>query len=113
MYFNILLIYCCLHAGTPRPKQSDLHVSNPTTITVQKIYRSTIDESHSIVQQLTEAGYTLEQSIEAVRLHKTLGAAMDYLDAKNTSDDSEDENIPEEQLFEGNYLEGTMHMEER
>ena len=52
-----------------------------------------------------EAGYTLELSIEAVHLCGKLGPAMDYLDAKDISDDDEDNSVPGEQLFKVKTLE--------
>ena len=38
-----------------------------------------VDEYHPTVQQLLEAGYDVEQSIEAVEHHENLEGAMDYL----------------------------------
>ena len=38
-----------------------------------------VDESHSTVQQLVEAGFSVKQSIDAVEHHEGLEEAMDYL----------------------------------
>ena len=38
-----------------------------------------VDEYHPIVQQLLEAGYDVQQSIEAVERHESLERAMNYL----------------------------------
>ena len=92
-------------SGTPRPKGIKGSKLGSTPIKLEKIYRCVVDELNPIVQQLLEAGYTLEESIEAVHLYGTLGPAMDYLDAKDMSGDDDDNSVPGEQLFQVNTLE--------
>ena len=43
------------------------------------VYKQLVDEFHPNVQELGEAGYSMEQSIEAVEQHEGLEGAMDYL----------------------------------
>ena len=51
------------------------------------IYKQVINESHSIVQQLLEAEYEVDESIEAVQLFGSLDKAMDYLARKDGGDE--------------------------
>lgn len=41
--------------------------------------KEAVDEYHPTVQQLVDAGYNVEQSINAVEHHEGLEEAMDYL----------------------------------
>ena len=49
------------------------------TATIHVIQKQPVDEFHSNVQKLVEAGYSVEQSIEAVEHHDGLKESMDYL----------------------------------
>lgn len=46
---------------------------------IRIVYKQLVDEFHPIVQELGKAGYSLEQSIEAVKQNDELEGAMDYL----------------------------------
>lgn len=46
---------------------------------IKRTVRDTIDENHSVVKNLVSAGYTVEQSINAVENCGTLEGALDYL----------------------------------
>ena len=48
-------------------------------IEIHVTQKQPVDEYHPTVQQLLEAGYDVEQSIEAVEHHESLEGAMDYL----------------------------------
>lgn len=63
---------------------------------IKRAVRDTIDENHPIVLNLVSAGYTVEQSINAVENCGTLEGALDYL---GTIDMDEEEG----ELFPSNY----------
>ena len=48
-------------------------------IEIHVIQKQPVDKYHPTVQQLIEAGYDVEQSIEAVEHRENLEGAMDYL----------------------------------
>lgn len=62
-------------------------VSPTVSPRIQTVVRQAIDQSHPVVQKLLEADYGLEESIEAFERFGELGAAMDYLDSKDDSDE--------------------------
>ena len=67
-----------LSPGTPRPvgiRQVEVQPQLP------------IDRNHPVVQQLCSAGYTEEQSMEAVERFETLEGAMDYLMTQGDEDE--------------------------
>ena len=49
------------------------------TIEICVTQKQPVDEFHPTVQELVEAGYSLEKCIEAVECHQGLEGAMDYL----------------------------------
>ena len=69
-------------SAPPKPKEKEpstpgLHHSPRVEIHVTQ--KQPVDEYHPTVQQLLEAGYDVEQSIEAVEHQDSLEGAMDYL----------------------------------
>ena len=71
------------------------------------VYKQLVDEFHPIVQELNEAGYSVEQSIEAVEQHEELERAMDYLlnleeegEIIQTSTSDEEHQYQEERVVE-------------
>jgi len=48
-------------------------------VEVHVTQKQPVDEDHPTVQELVEAGYNIEQSIEAVEHSEKLEEAMDYL----------------------------------
>lgn len=48
-------------------------------IEIEEAFREAVDEDHSVVKDLVLAGYSLEQSIDAVENYGTLDAALEYL----------------------------------
>ena len=71
------------------------------------VYKQLVDEFHPIVQELNEAGYSVEQSIEAVEQHEELERAMDYLlnleeegETIQTSTSDEEDQYQEERVVE-------------
>ena len=48
-------------------------------VKIHTVYKQPVDEFHPTVQELVEAGYDVEQSIEAVEHNESLEGAMDYL----------------------------------
>ncbi len=63
-------------------------------VTVESEMPEQVDEHHSVVQDLVSAGYTVEQSIDAVEKYETLDAAMEYLDQQVLDEDVERDLIP-------------------
>lgn len=69
--------------------------SNFEIITVESEMQEPVDDNHSAVQALVDAGYDVEQSIDAVEKYETVGAAMEYLDQQVlANDDNEKDLIP-------------------
>ena len=71
-------------ATSKSPKQkkkepSTLSLDRSPRIGIYVIQKQPVDEYHPTVQQLLEAGYDVEQSIEAVEHNESLEGAMDYL----------------------------------
>ena len=54
---------------------------------IKIVKRLAIDQSHPVVQELIDADYSLEESIDAVERFGKLGPAMDYLDRKDDSNE--------------------------
>ena len=50
-----------------------------------------LDENNSIIQDLMNAGYSLEKSINAVKKCETLNAAFDYLQGEDDDTKGEEE----------------------
>lgn len=67
--------------------------NSPVTVhrEVKVVYKPIVNESHPVVQQLTDEEYDLDASIEAVRLFGTLEKAMDYLAKKDTESGDDEE----------------------
>ncbi len=61
---------------------------------VESEMQEQVDENHPVVQDLVSAGYTVEQSIDAVEKYEILDAAMDYLDQQALDEDDEKDLIP-------------------
>lgn len=61
---------------------------------IEKAAKEAIDENNAIVADLVSAGYTLEQSIDAVDRYGTLEAALDHLGEEDGEEDDEPEVIP-------------------
>ena len=72
-----------LHTATstpPKLKGPPFPSSDRTPrIEIHVTQKQPVDEFDPTVQKLVEAGYSLEQSIEAVEHHEELEGAMDYL----------------------------------
>ena len=64
--------------------------SPPTNLSLKIIVRQLVDESHPVVQQLLEADFDLDKSIDAVQQHGELGPAMDYIIATKDGSDEGD-----------------------
>lgn len=47
---------------------------------MQSAIQEPVDENNSVVKELVAAGYSVEQSIEAVEKRETLDAALGYLE---------------------------------
>lgn len=81
--------------GSQETKVCPMQVSTSfDIITVESEMQEPVDENHAIVQDLLSAGYSLEQSIEAVERCETLEAAMAYLDQQILDEDTERDVIP-------------------
>ena len=65
------------HKPKKEPSTPGLHHSPRVEIHVTQ--KELVDEYHPTVQQLLDAGYDVQQSIEAVERHETLERAMNYL----------------------------------
>ena len=55
-----------------------------------------VDEHHSAVIKLIEAGYPMNESIRAIEVYKEPVRAMDYLDSMDTESDEEEANSTNE-----------------
>ena len=66
--------------------------SGPRIIMIEKTAEETVDENNPIVLDLVSAGYTVEQSIDAVEKYRTLEAALNYLE---TGGEVEEEGEPD------------------
>ena len=71
------------------------------------VYKQLVDEFHPIVQELGEAGYSVEESIDAVEQYEGLEGAMDYLlnleeegEIIQTSTSDEEHQYQEERVVE-------------
>ena len=76
-------LYTATSKPTP-PKPKEKEPSTPgldrsPRVEIHITQKQPVDEYHPTVQQLLEAGYDVEQSIEAVEHHDSLERAMDYL----------------------------------
>ena len=63
-------------------------------ITMQSEMQEPVDEDHATVKELVSAGYTVDQSIDAVEKFDTLDSAMEYLDQQVLDEDDEQDLIP-------------------
>jgi hypothetical protein len=61
----------------------------PEITRIERAAREKVDENNSMVQDLVNAGYAMEKSIDAVDRYPTVKAAMEYLD-KMEDDEDED-----------------------
>ena len=65
---------------SPKPSESSAPRTGHTPSNeVHVTQKQLVDEDHPTVQELVEAGYNVEQSIEAVEHYERLEEAMDYL----------------------------------
>lgn len=55
--------------------------------TIESVMQEPIDEDHPIVQDLVSAGYSVEESIDAVERCETLEEALAYLERKAYEED--------------------------
>ena len=81
-YISLLLtVYIAVSVTPKSPKLGE--PSTPRTdhsqVEVHVTQKQPVDEDHPTVQELVEAGYNVEQSIEAVEHSEKLEEAMDYL----------------------------------
>lgn len=81
--FSSILSHTVLHAATSTPPKlkgtpfpSSAHTPR---IEIHVTQKQPVDEFDPTVQELVEAGYSMEQSIEAVEHHEDVMGAMDYL----------------------------------
>ena len=73
-------MYTASKSTPPRQKEpSTPSLDRSPRIEIHVTQKQPVDEYHPTVQQLLEAGYDVEQSIEAVEYHEVLEGAMDYL----------------------------------
>ena len=69
-----------------------VHPAHAPEITrIERAAREKVDENNSMVQSLVNAGYALEQSIDAVDRYPTVKAAMEYLDKMEDDEDEDKE----------------------
>jgi hypothetical protein len=87
-YFTLLCV------GSAVPASSPQAASDPRIVVVEKASRELVDENNAIVKDLVSAGYTVEQSIEAVDTYETLEAALDYLEMGEEEEEGEHGVIP-------------------
>lgn len=66
---------------------------------IEAATRDTIDENHFVVKDLVSAGFSAEQSIDAVEKYGTLEAALSYLEV----DDMEEEEEVGKELFSSTH----------
>ena len=52
-----------------------------------------VDEHHPVVKDLISAGYTVQQSIEAVEKCETLDASLNYIELLAVEDDDDEEEV--------------------
>ena len=65
---------------TPKQKEpSTPSLDRSPRVEIHVTQKQPVEEYHPLVQQLLEAGYDVEQSIEAVEHHESIEGAMDYL----------------------------------
>lgn len=72
---------------------TDLSNSKRTSSGIRRIEKGItepVDESNSAVIELVKAGYTLEQSVEAVEKHRTLEASLEFLEKSVFDEDDEE-----------------------
>lgn len=65
--------------------------SAPKIIVIKKAAKEAIDETNAIVVDLVSAGYTVEQSIDAVDRYGTLEAALTRLEMDEEGEEEEGE----------------------
>ena len=69
--------------------------SGPRQIRIKNVVKEPVDENDSAVMDLVSAGYTMDQSIDAVARFGTLEAALNHLEALVEEDeDVETDLIP-------------------
>lgn len=85
----------CYNTGSHEARDSIMEVSASfDIITVQSEMQEPVDEDHAVVKELVSAGYTVDQSINAVEKFDTLESAMEYLDQQVLDEDDEQDLIP-------------------
>lgn len=90
-----LLACLCISGSHHQTKDSPMHVgSSFEIVTVESEMQEQVDEHHPVVQDLVSAGYTIEQSIDAVEKYETLDPAMEYLEQQVLEADDERDLIP-------------------
>ena len=60
--------------------QGDLLPVSDSTPSIRTVERESIDENHTDVQELVEAGYDLQAAVEAMDQFRDVGRAMVFLD---------------------------------
>lgn len=70
------------------------HSSAPKIVVVDMAAKETIDENNATVVDLVSAGYTVEQSIDAVDRYGTLEAALNHLEMDEVDEEAEAGVIP-------------------
>ena len=75
------ILYTAASKSTPprQKERSTPSLDHSPRVEIHVTQKQPVDEYHPTVQQLLEAGYDVEQSIEAVEHHENLEGAMDYL----------------------------------
>ena len=73
--------------GTPRP------IGHSGIRQIEAQPQLPIDRNHPVVQQLCSAGYTEEESIDALEVYETRDRALKYLMSKELGDENESEGI--------------------
>ena len=76
------ILYTATSAYSTPPKlkgPSPPKMDHSPRVEIHVTQKEPVDEYHPTVQQLLDAGYDVEQSIEAVERHEGVQEAMDYL----------------------------------
>jgi hypothetical protein len=60
---------------------------------IEKATKEAVDEDHAVVVELVSAGFTVEQSIDAVDRYGTLEAALSYLEEDEEREDEDEAGV--------------------
>jgi len=79
-FLSLFTVAASVSPKSPNLSDSSFPRTEPSPrVEVHVTQKQPVDEDHPTVQQLVEAGYNIEQSIEAVEHSEKLEEAMDYL----------------------------------